>query len=77
MAFQFFKNPESIKRKINSFAHQEFNIPKFNNIKEIEKKIAKGEDLFERNINYKVVDLDNSFPNYIIVNKNKFKNWIA
>ena len=47
------------------------------NIKEIENKIAKGEDLFERNINYKVVDLDNSFPNYIIVNKNKFKNWIV
>ena len=75
--FSFLKSPESIKRKINSFAHQEFNIPKFNNIQEIEKKIARGEDLFERNINYKIIDLDDSFPNYILDNRNKFRNWIA
>ena len=40
-------------------------------------KISRGEDLFERNINYKIVKLDESFPDYIINNKNKFKDWIA
>ena len=49
----------------------------FTNINLIEKKILKGEDLFNRNIKYKKVNLDESFPNYIIKNKEKFKKWIA
>ena len=40
-------------------------------------KIAKGEDLFEREIKYNVVDLDETFPDYIFKNKDKFKDWIA
>ena len=34
------------------------------------------EDLFEREIQYKIIELDNTFPEYIVNNKNKFKNWI-
>ncbi len=75
--FSFLKSPESIKIKINSFAHQEFNIPKFYDTKKIEEKIANGKDLFERNINYKKINLDSSFPNYILKNREKFKKWIA
>ena len=74
--FSFLKDPKSIRKKIISYAHQEFNKEKFNNVKNIEKKISDKEDLFERNIEYKVVNLDNSFPDYIRNNKEKFKDWI-
>ena len=74
--FSFLKNPKSIRKKIISYAHQEFNKEKFNNIKNIEKKITDKVDLFDRNIKYKVIKLDDSFPDYIRNNKEKFKDWI-
>ena len=69
--FSFLKKPESIIRKIKSYSHQEFNSSKFTDKKGIEDKIAKGEDLFEREIKYNVVDLDETFPDYIFKNKDK------
>ena len=43
----------------------------------VDEKISKGEDLFERNIKYKVIDINENFPKYITDNLDKFKNWIA
>ena len=75
--FSFLKKPDSIIKKIQSYAHQEFNTSKFTNLENIEKKILSGKDLFDRNYKYEIVNLDESFPEYIIKNKNKFKEWIA
>ena len=35
-----------------------------------------GKDIFDRGISYKKVQIDNSFPKYIVDNKEKFKEWI-
>ena len=75
--FSFLKDPDSIRKKIFSYSHQEYNTEEFTNISLIKNKISKGEDLFSRNIKYKKVNIDESFPNYIIKNKKKFKKWIA
>ena len=32
--------------------------------------------LFERKIDYKIVNVDESFPDYIVNNKKMFKDWI-
>ena len=74
--FSFLKDAESIRSKIISYSHQEYNTEEFTNIDNIEKQILKGEDLFKREIKYKVVNLDTTFPNYIFKNKEKFKNWL-
>ena len=74
--FSFLKSPESIRNKIISYSHQEFNNEKFTNVHNIKEKILNGEDLFERNIKYKKVDMDETFPDYIMENRVKFKDWI-
>ena len=74
--FSFLKNPKEIKKKIISYSHQEFNKEKFVNEKNIEERIDKGKDLFERNIQYKSIKVDETFPEYIFKNKEYFKNWI-
>ena len=33
-------------------------------------------DIFDRGISYKKVPIDNSFPQYIVDNKEKLKEWI-
>ena len=42
----------------------------------VEEKINKGEDLFNRNMKYKAVAVDESFPEYIVKNKEILKDWI-
>jgi len=74
--FSFLKDPESIKNKIIAYSHQEYNTKEYTDIKLIEKKISLGEDLFKRKFKYKKIEIDNTFPRYIVENKELFKNWI-
>ena len=74
--FSFLMTPEKIQKKIKSFAHSEFNINNFTNLNKIKDSVEKGVDIFDRKMDYKKIDFDNTFPNYILNNKNKFKNWI-
>ena len=74
--FAYLQSPENISKKIKSFAHGEFNKVNFTNQANIEEKINMGKDIFDREISYKKVQLDNSFPKYIVDNKEKFKEWI-
>ncbi len=74
--FSYLQKPENISRKIKSFAHGEFNKINFTNQKSIEEKIKMGKDIFDRGISYKKVNIDSSFPQYILENKEKFKEWI-
>jgi len=70
------KNPENISKKIKSFAHQEYNNLVFSDLDKIKKRVALGKDLFDRDINYKAIEIDNSFPEYIQNNKDKLSDWI-
>ncbi len=74
--FSFLKDPVSIKNKIISYSHQEYNTKEFTNTDLIREKISSGEDLFNRNINYKKININNDFPDYIVKNKELFKDWI-
>tara|TARA_B100000035_G_C20915780_1_gene516157 strand:- start:47 stop:832 length:786 start_codon:yes stop_codon:yes gene_type:complete len=74
--FSFLMTPENIQKKIQSFAHSEFNTNNFTNLDKISTSIKKGIDIFDRKIDYQKIDFDKSFPNYILDNKNKFRNWI-
>ena len=73
--FSFLQTSEQILKKIKSFSHGEFNIDNINE-KSIEKKILKNEDIFGRGITLKKIELDTSYPNYILENKEKFSKWI-
>jgi len=73
--FAYLQSTENISKKIKSFAHGEFNKPNFSNEKKIKEKINMGKDIFDRNISYRKVQIDSTFPKYIIENKEKFKKW--
>ena len=74
--FAYLQNIENISKKIKSFAHGEFNKPILTNPEIIKEKINMGKDIFDRKISYKKVEIDNSFPKYIVDNKEKLKEWI-
>ena len=66
-----------ISKKIKSFAHGEFNKADIVSEKNIELKISQGEDVLGRGYKIKKIEIDSSYPEYIINNKDKLKNWIA
>jgi beta-1,4-mannosyl-glycoprotein beta-1,4-N-acetylglucosaminyltransferase len=74
--FSFLKDYNLIQKKIKSFAHQEFNTENLTNIEKIKERIQSGTDIFEREYMYKKINLDKEFPNYILNNQIKFKDWI-
>ena len=73
--FSFLQTPEQILKKIRSYSHGEFNNE---NIKkeEIERKIINNEDIFDRGTTLKKISIDNTYPKYIVTNKDKYLDWI-
>lgn len=74
--FSSVKNAEGIYKKLNSYAEQQFNNDKFKNIETIKNKIVKKEDLFDRNYDFKVLEIDKTFPDYIFRNKEELFDFI-
>ena len=74
--FNDLKNPEDISKKIKSYAHQEFNTEEFRDLKKINERIKLNKDLYDRNYVFKVIKFDETFPEYILNNKDKYKDWI-
>ena len=68
--------PEEISLKLRTFAHSEFSEKKYSDVEIIKSKIKKRVDLFQRGHKYKQVNLDNTFPEYLISNYDRYKNYI-
>ncbi len=73
--FSYMQTPSQILNKIKSFSHGEFNNDKIDE-KNISEKIINNEDIFGRKIKLKKINIDGSYPEYIIQNKNKYFDWI-
>ena len=74
--FSFLYDEEGIIKKISSFQHTEFDKDEFKNKRIIREKIFKGEDIFNRNFNFKKINIDSKFPKYLVDNVDKYKDWI-
>ncbi len=75
--FSFLHSPKDIANKIQSYSHGEFNTIENTDLDKIKKKIEDGKDIFGRGFKLVKVNIDSSFPDYIINNKDTLKDWIA
>jgi beta-1,4-mannosyl-glycoprotein beta-1,4-N-acetylglucosaminyltransferase len=73
--FSFLQTPQQILKKIRSYSHGEFN-KKTIDEKKIEEKILQNQDIFGRQITLEKITIDNSYPKFILENKDKFMKWI-
>ena len=74
--FNNIMSPETISTKLKTFAHSEFSSTKFSDPIIIKSKIEKKIDLFERGHRYEKIRLDNTFPDYLLKNHEKYKLYI-
>ena len=74
--FSFLQKPSDIVKKIKSYSHGEFNKIEITNEKKIEEKIANNEDIFDRGLELKKINVDENYPLFIQKNKGNLKDWI-
>ena len=74
--FSFLRSPKNISEKIKSYSHGEFNIESNTDEEKIKKKIEEGQDIFDRGFDLKKINIDSSFPEYIVKNQKNLKDWI-
>ena len=77
VVYQILPQLEKIKLKIQSFAHGEWNTEQFSNIDHIKKQIEARRDLYNNNRILKKVEINNTFPRYILDNIEKFREFIV
>jgi beta-1,4-mannosyl-glycoprotein beta-1,4-N-acetylglucosaminyltransferase len=74
--WSFLGGPEKISEKIKAYAHQDFNLPEYSSVDKIEERLLNFTDIFDRNMEYKIVEIDESFPDYVRNNLNKLEKYI-
>ena len=66
----------SIKKKIESYAHSEFNKKNYKDIKNIKKNISLKKDLFGRAFKFIKIKNQKKLPKYLLLNKKKFSKFL-
>ena len=75
--FSFVMSNSSIQKKIESFAHDEYNKFEYTNIENIKKNISQKKDLFGRPHEFNKIEDDKDLPEYLIKNKEKYRDYLA
>lgn len=72
--WSFFGDADNFRLKLSSYEHTENNIE--SNTSNAEKKIDEGVDPFDRPIQIKTVPIDETYPEYILNNQEKYAQYI-
>jgi beta-1,4-mannosyl-glycoprotein beta-1,4-N-acetylglucosaminyltransferase len=72
--WSFFGDADNFRLKLSSYEHTENNTK--SNTSNAEKKIDEGVDPFDRSIQIKTVPIDETYPEYILNNKEKYAQYI-
>jgi len=65
-----------ISKKLKASPHKEFSSNEFSSVDRIREKISNLEDLYKRGHKYNKVDIDKSYPNFILKNLNLMSDYI-
>lgn len=74
--FTWMSGVDQIIKKLESFAHQEFNKPEYKNPETIRSLIISGNDVLFPSRTYVIQDLDAQFPESLITKSTDYKNYL-
>jgi beta-1,4-mannosyl-glycoprotein beta-1,4-N-acetylglucosaminyltransferase len=76
--FSYLGGAEKISAKIKSFAHQEYNQAKFNDVATIQARVEQGKDIFLRSSGkrYASIKINKSFPKFLQEHQSFFSKYI-
>lgn len=74
--FSYIGGVERVIQKIEAYAHTEVNADNFKVREKMLELMSRGEDLFGRKISSQIVELDQSFPAYLLNNQKQFQQFL-
>ena len=74
--FTYMKSPEDVRKKIMAFEHEEYNLHEFTSVNSIKSRIESFTDPYDRDYQLKIVEIDDSYPDYISNNQHKYSHII-
>lgn len=74
--FSYLGGVEKILKKLEAFAHTEYNKSDYKDPKKIEEAINNGQDIFGRGFKYEYTKVDSTYPEYIVNNMTKYAHLI-
>ena len=74
--FTYLMNYEKISNKIKSSEHSEFNKLDYTDLKNIKYRVENLIDPFDRNYKLNRINIDNTYPKYVLNNQEYYKDWI-
>ncbi len=70
--FSYLGDVEDIINKIETFSHTEYNKNEYKNKERIQEAMEEGYDLFGRDSEYEVVELDETYPKYLVEKSDEY-----
>ncbi|HEU4717796.1 MAG TPA: hypothetical protein VFU15_08175 [Bacteroidia bacterium] len=74
--FSYLGGVDRIIKKLESFAHDEYNRDEFKDPKKIEEAINNGRDILGRDFRYRFVKIDDSYPEWLLQNLERFPHLV-
>jgi hypothetical protein len=76
--FSYLGSARDIADKIGAYAHQEYNLPEYTDLRHILRCMETGQDLFGRedHIRFRFVPIDATYPQYVLENLERFAPYI-
>jgi Glycosyltransferase family 17 len=74
--FSWMGGVQRIQEKLAAYAHQERNLPQNADAGKIKDALDKGQLFYDQGKRHQFVPLDDSFPRYVLENREKFSAWI-
>lgn len=71
--FSYLSSIGGIIEKIEATAHQEYNLPEIKDKTRVENVVKEAQDLFGRPLDYTFVEIDSTYPKYVLDNLHKFE----
>ena len=74
--FSYLGGIDKIQAKLEAFSHAELNRPEFRSDEHIRWAAENGVDLFHREGSFQFVELDDSYPQYVLDNPERFREYV-
>ncbi len=74
--FSYLGGIKKIRKKIESFSHSEYDRESYKDPVKLFYKIKGAKDLFDRDISYRFVKIDETFPEYLLDNIQRYSKYI-
>lgn len=75
--FSYMGGVRAIQDKLETYAHQEYNTEKYKDASRIAEYMDAGRDLFDRDVKYAFVPIDDSYPPYVLDHPRRFSRYMG